>query len=151
MTMYDDYRRAEAIIVSAIISVALIVVLFVAILTLPERRDTTAEFEIWDAKCPFGHYYTEINGGGFFLAFTYDSTLGEGYVFKYFENDILRTLIVESTNPDCRVHLTNDSDRMWMVVHFEGSTLETQDEDASTGGHDWIWMDVYVPDPKVMV
>jgi len=108
--------------------------------------NTTADFDLYDAQCPFGRYYTDIEGGGFIFV-SIDSSLGEGYVFKYFDGDILKTLIVDATNDDVRVHLTNDTTRMWMTVHFEGRSLETSGVDE---GRDWLWMDVYVPDPKLM-
>jgi hypothetical protein len=110
---------------------------------------TTETYDLWDAKCPFGYYWTDVEGGGF-LFISIDSELSESYVLKYEVSDELRTLIVPSTAPEVHVHLTNDSSAMWMTVtwyywHDEPPHWDTDDSEENI-----VELHIYVPDPKVM-
>lgn len=143
-------RVTKAYIIGAIVIFLALGTVFVGLrISIYMEGDSVETFDLWDAKCPFGHYYTDVEGGGF-IFFHIESSLGEGYVFKFFDNGQLKTLIVDAVDDDVHVYLTEDSSRMWMVVKFEGNTFET-DDSGEDDGQDWLWMEIYVPDPKLAV
>jgi len=99
-------------------------------LTLPAE---TQEYELWGARCPWGEYYSDVEGNIFFMS----SSLGEGYVLKYLVGGELKTLIVDSQAQSAHVFLLQDSSMAWVSITWShwGSVMEVS---------------IYVPDPKLM-
>lgn len=104
--------------------------------------------DIWSANCPWGEYYTDIDGSGSFLYIHIESTLGEGYVIKYLEGDQLKTLILPSTGETedgeyVRLHLVQSNITGYFSVNYQITDYILGD------GKEIVGYDIYIPDPKV--
>lgn len=111
--------------------------------------------EIWDAKCPFGHYWTHVSGDGNFLYFEFDSALTESYTIKYEKNGELKTLILDSQSQYTHIILEDNSTEMYMDVYDvmlktrwgHDQRHYTNVDEKTVDRHSYY---IHVPDPKVM-
>lgn len=124
---------------------------------LPVQSDSEKEcYTIWDAKCPWGVYWTDIEGGGFII-YSMSSSLQESYVLKYMDDGELKTLILPATGETeqeggavsgatVHVYLTSQCSGMWFErVYWVHTNIYGGEYEGST-----VCYNIYIPDPKVM-
>lgn len=145
---WDQDDRVDAAL-GVVVVVVIVAVLCLAGIIITHHQTET--YDLWDAQCPFGHYYTDVDGD--FIFFHLDSSLGEAYTLKYLVDGYgtygeLKTLIVPSNSPRVHVHFTgaNEMDSMWMTITWRGFAdypTWTADDCNVEDVH------IYVPDPKL--
>ena len=106
--------------------------------------ETNETYEIWDAKAPFGNYWTNTEGSGNFIYYESTSSLTESYTIKYLDDGELKTVILSATSSSTHIVFTQNNTMSLKIVY---RVDVYGDGDEKTTLTDYY---VYIPDPSTI-
>ena len=129
-----------------LVSVFVVGPIFIGISFAYNRTWETTEIhyhDIYKAKCPFGVFAVEGRIAGSFLFFAGEQSLNEEYVIKYFNDGVLKTIILNAERTDVIIDGTLQLEETRTIFHWRYLCME---DGQRIKGSYWRIHIPYLPD-----